>query len=304
MADQSDKPKNTNVLNAQKIVWQLLSGNPRKFYATGFANLDKALGGGLTNKLYVLGGMAATGKTTLALQIAVEIARDGNPVLFVSFEQSPEVLLSKVISRETWISSEKLSFSCTASEINYSKLPKSELIELQEYIQSDCNEIIQNLNFYESHGRITVDNIREAIIRIQVQTNKDPLLVIDYLQLIASMYHLKDDKANVDEAVSQLKNIVMENHIPVLVISSLNRNSYDRKISMRSFKESGLIEYTADVLMGLEQAADSSRNWLNDYSDTAIEKKTILRIIKNKDEPGEIEIKLSFNAAFNTFTEM
>ena len=118
------------------------------------------------------------------------------------------------------------------------------------------------------------------------------------------MYHLKDDKANVDEAVSQLKNIVMENHIPVLVISSLNRNSYDRKISMRSFKESGLIEYTADVLMGLEQAADSSRNWLNDYSDTAIEKKTILRIIKNKDEPGEIEIKLSFNAAFNTFTEM
>lgn len=299
MTDKTYISQDSNIVNAEHVISTLLS-NDRivNFYPTGIDGLDELLGGGLTDRMYVLGGIAATGKTTLALQIAVETARNGNPVLFVSLEQSPNDLLSKILSRETKISGNKLSFSCTATDIKYNKLDLSELTELRDYVLENCSDVIKNINFYESSERISVEDLRIAILKLQELTDKTPLLVVDYLQLIASMYQKHDDKANVDEAVQQLKNIAKNLHVPVVVISSLNRNSYAKKINMSSFKESGLIEYSADVLMGLEPYKSQ------ECSNSENEIQMTLTILKDKDAPWGTSVKLKFNPEYNTFTEL
>jgi replicative DNA helicase len=76
--------------------------------------------------------------------------------------------------------------------------------------------------------------------------------MIDYLQILKPADPRASDKQNTDWAVSELKRISREHKIPVLAISSLNRENYHMPINLTSFKESGAIEYSSDVLIGLQ----------------------------------------------------
>ena len=71
-----------------------------KHYSTGIRKLDQLLGGGLYAGLTFLGATPGTGKSTLILQIASEIAATGQPVLFYSLEMSAEQLEAKILNRE------------------------------------------------------------------------------------------------------------------------------------------------------------------------------------------------------------
>ena len=79
-----------------------------------------------------------------------------------------------------------------------------------------------------------------------------PVVVIDYLQILAPHNDRATDKQNTDKAVMELKRISRDYKTAVIGISSLNRQSYDEPISMKAFKESGAVEYSSDVLIGLQ----------------------------------------------------
>ena len=78
-----------------------------------------------------------------------------------------------------------------------------------------------------------------------------PVVFVDYLQMLALTEHLSD-KQNVDKAVLELKRISRDFNIPVIGISSFNRENYSTSVNLTSFKESGAIEYSSDVLIGLQ----------------------------------------------------
>ena len=81
---------------------------------------------------------------------------------------------------------------------------------------------------------------------------KAPILIVDYLQKLTCLKDYTDDKRNVDFNISELKRISREFDIPVIVISSINRGNYKKQIGFEGFKASGDIEYTADVVIGLQ----------------------------------------------------
>lgn len=83
-------------------------------------------------------------------------------------------------------------------------------------------------------------------------TGKTPLVIVDYLQIVAPYNERATDKQNMDKAVLELKRISRDFKLPVIAVSSLNRMSYGQRISMEAFKESGAIEYSSDVLIGLQ----------------------------------------------------
>ena len=90
-------------------------------------------------------------------------------------------------------------------------------------------------------------------------------MLIDYLQIVAPADMRATDKQNTDKAVLELKRISRDFKIPVIGISSFNRDSYKAgggvnqgKVSMTDYKESGAVEYSADVLIGLEFAGAGS----------------------------------------------
>ena len=102
--------------------------------------------------------------------------------------------------------------------------------------------------------RAGLDTVRDRLREhARVLGGAPPAVFIDYLQILRPVDETgrKSDKQNMDETVSELRRISKTYQVPIVAISSLNRAAYGQPISMESFKESGAIEYSSDVLLGL-----------------------------------------------------
>ena len=104
----------------------------------------------------------------------------------------------------------------------------------------------------EGMGSVGVDQIRARVERHVQVTGTAPVVLIDYLQILAPSDVRATDKQNTDRAVMELKRISRDYNTPVIGISSFNRENYYSPVSLTSFKESGAIEYSSDVLIGLQ----------------------------------------------------
>lgn len=272
---------------------------------TGFPGLDAKLDGGLYEGLYFIGAISSLGKTTFVQQIGDQIARSGHDVLYFSLEMSRFELMAKSISRLTYrISKDKTKSTRLAKStrgILAGKLYEAyreeeiEAIGLSE-IDYEAN-IAPRVWIIEGVGDIGIDQIRDAIERHIRLTGNKPVVIIDYLQIIAPADVRSSDKQNTDKAVLELKRLSRDHKIPILAISSLNRENYNAPINMTAFKESGAIEYSSDVLIGLQYLG-------MDYQEGEADKardKRIRELRKRNDEQAskgqgiEIELKILKN---------
>lgn len=267
----------------EKLMYDIEHGNTKRVISTGFSGLDDALGGGLYPGLYFLGAVSSIGKTTLLLQIADQIAKQGIPVLYYSLEMSANQLIAKSISRYTGISNP---FSAlTVNEIlygDYKKMSHDKIDMLQDAKKKYENDKIgDNMEIVADVGNIKVSDIKQRMNTYKDLLGIVPVVFIDYLQLIAPEEEDRraTDKQIVDKAVLELKRLSRDLDTPVIAVSSINRNSYFESVTMSSFKESGAIEYGSDVLLGLQPAG------MLEYVSSAQEKKYNGSIISEcKDE--------------------
>lgn len=223
---------------------------------TGFAKLDEKIGGGLMRGLYVLGATSSFGKTTLSVQVADNIAAPGHPVLFVTIEQSAQEIVAKSISRLSHDSCNSHSGGLVAQEITTSTARKAWGPAKWEALATATNTytetIAPNLRILEGISRPSVGDVRAAAEAMTAQYGKQPVIVIDYLQLLAPKNDRDSDKASVDFNVTALRQFARDLKTPVWCVATLNRESYSGPVDLDSFKESGSIEYGADYLFGLQ----------------------------------------------------
>ena len=211
---------------------------------TGFSNLDE-LTGGLYPGLYVIGAISSLGKTTFIHQIGDQLAAMGDHVLFFSLEQNRLEMVTKSLSRITARHNKEKAVS--AIKIRAGKITPEVLAAAEEYYKiADRISIIEcnfNTNIY------SIVNYTKAYMETY---NVKPVVIVDYLQIIPPVDPRHSDKEKVDSIVRGLKKLQSENDLVVFVISSINRANYLTPIDFESFKESGGIEYTADVVWGLQ----------------------------------------------------
>ena len=121
-----------------------------------------------------------------------------------------------------------------------------------------------------------------------------PVVVIDYLQILAPYNDRYTDKQNVDKNVLELKRLSRDYQLPVIGISSFNRENYNAPVSMASFKESGAIEYSSDVLIGLQvdgiERAPSEKD--SEYKERIQRLLETVDACKRRGEPIAIEAKI------------
>lgn len=226
---------------------------------TGFKTLDEALDGGLYEGLYIVGAISSLGKTTLVTQIGDQIAAGGHDVLIFSLEMACTELMAKSLSRHTL----ELALAAKMGTI-YAKTARG-ITDGMRYARYGDREreiirqaVVQYANYAgrifieEGVGDIDVTRIRERIARHIDLTGNTPVVIVDYLQIVAPYNERATDKQNMDKTVLELKRISRDFKLPMVAVSSLNRMSYGQKISMEAFKESGAIEYSSDVLIGLQ----------------------------------------------------
>lgn len=266
--------------------------------STGFPELDKLLDGGLYAGLYIVGAVTSLGKTTFTLQIADNIAAAGQDVLFFSLEMAQRELIAKSLSRLTFELSQDKSRAKTTLGIlsgrrwaNYSREEMQLLAQSADQYKDGPG---RHIWFHEGIGNIGVEQIREQVDAHIRSTGRKPVVVIDYLQILAPSDPRASDKQNTDKAVLELKRLSRDKGIPVFGISSLNRDNYLNPINNAAFKESGAIEYSSDILIGLQF---SGMDYQDGEADKAREKR-IRELIKRQQDRGnqgdaeEIELKI------------
>lgn len=285
---------------------------------TGFTLLDYTLDGGLYEGLYVLGAGTSLGKTTFALQIADQIAYSGRDVLIFSLEMARTELMAKSISRGTVIIAKNAGKKSTLYSTSDAKTNRQITAgaKYKDYSERERRLIYQaacayggyaqHIFIHEGIGDIGVDDVRAAVQKHVRLTGNSPVVLVDYLQILAPYDVRATDKQNTDKSVLELKRISRDFKIPVIAISSLNRVGYHGKVDLAAFKESGAIEYGSDVLMGL-QAQDADKE---DFTDDRTRGQTVremeLSILKNRNgrTTGEGRgIQYTFYALFNYFEE-
>ncbi len=276
--------------------------------STGFENLDEILDGGFYPGLYIIGAISSLGKTTFALQVADNAAKKGQDVLVFSLEMGKQELIAKSISRlsfqkcKSWGS--ELDFATTTRNLmNGKSLNSKERVDFLNECIKGYSDYAGRIFYHIGIGDIGVEKIKSVIARHIRITGRKPLVIIDYLQIIAPFDMRATDKQNTDKAVVELKRASRDYDVPIFAISSFNRENYTSPVNIASFKESGAIEYTSDVLMALQfKGMDYLKKEDGKYED---EKSRTARIIqlrneqeKNAEIPGkaqELQLKILKN---------
>ncbi len=281
---------------------------------TGFEQLDKALVGGLREGLYFIGAISSLGKTTFCLQMADQIAKSGRDVIIFSLEQSKYELISKSISRETLMKCKGDTHNAkTAYGIStysrYKDYSKRELELIEEATQS-YRSYSKHIFIYEANEQLGVDDIRKQVANIIKYRRPlhpqgyTPVVIVDYLQILKPAEPKAGVKQNNDTAISKLKLLSKEFSLPVVTISSFNRDNYNAPVSMACFKETGNIEYGCDVLMGL-QLQGVGQSGYNEIEKKGSEVREVeLVILKNRNAAiSKKPIPYEFHTLFNFFDE-
>ena len=239
--------------NTTAYIDSLMSGEIEKFKQardrkTGFANLDE-LAGGLNAGLYILAAMSSLGKTTFALQIADQMAAAGHDIIFYSMEQSRLELVSKSLARLTAQADMKTAVDSLSIRRGY--LPHSVLAAAQQY-----KELVKDrITIKEGNFRIDTDSVKSYVTKYKQLTGSTPIVIIDYLQILQAGGNIaRGKREEIDLVLTDIRQLSRDLDIPIIAISSLNRSNYMQKFSFEALKESGQIEYTADVVWGLQLA--------------------------------------------------
>lgn len=240
--------------NALAYIDMIMNGDIEAFKEslnrrTGFAILDETAKG-LYTGLYVVGAISSLGKTTFCTQLADQLAAAGEEVLFFSLEQSRLEIVSKSIARRT--AQADITTAVDSLSIRRGYLPRHVLTAAKEYKEA----VSDRLSIIEGNFNCNISFIGDYVRRYIQKTGKKPVVFVDYLQILQPE---KDErgrtpstKETVDTIVTELKRLSRENGLTIFVISSLNRSNYLTPVDFESFKESGGIEYTADVVWGLQ----------------------------------------------------
>lgn len=280
------------------------------YICTGFNELDEILDGGLYEGLYIVGAISSLGKTTLVLQIADQIAKTGEDVLIFSLEMARTELMAKSISRLTFERAidqsierryAKTTRGITSSR-SYERYGEIEKNLIRDSIM-DYSKYAEHIFINEGIGDIGADKIREVVDKhIRITGNK-PVVIVDYLQIIAPYNERATDKQNTDKAVLELKRISRDYKIPIIGVSSFNRENYKEEVSMKAFKESGAIEYSSDVLMGLQLKGAGSKDFDEQKEKKKEPREVELVILKNRNGKTGVTVEFDYYPLFNYFEE-
>lgn len=307
--EQKDYKQNSAITLLAEFKTGLTDKSTTNCISTDFKKLDELLAGGFYEGLITLGAESSLGKTTLALQMADQIAQQGNDVLFFSLEMSKMELVTKSISRHTLIESanKDIRLAKTVRQITnpdiYSKYTNKDQ-EILETAINNYEKYANHLYFTEGVGNITTSKIRQQIEKHINLTGNRPVVFVDYLQIITPESKYSTDKQAIDQTILELKRISRDLKVILVVISSFNRNSYGKEVTLSAFKESGSVEYSSDLLLGLQLTDVSAKNFDIEQAKKQIPRKVELIILKNRNGITNEKVKFRYYQPYNMFQEL
>ena len=259
---------------------------------TGYGSLDDKLGGFQKSDLIILAARPSLGKTSLALDIARNIAtKTKKPVGIFSIEMSKEQIVDRIIAAEAGVGLWKLRTGKLSENGEFNDFMR---------IQQALGSLSEAPIFIDDSPSPNIMEIRASARRMQSEFGLE-LIVIDYLQLVKPRNFRADNSMvqQITEISRSLKALAKELNVPVLALSQLSRaveQRPDKIPRLSDLRESGSIEQDADVVMFISR---------EDKSKEGVDKSKIADIIIAKHRNGPTgTIKLFFDQDKVSFVEL
>lgn len=263
------------------------SGSEISGISTGLRDLDKFISGLNKTDLMLLAARPGMGKTSMALNIALNVAKKypKRTVAFFSLEMSKQQLVSRLISNESFVDNKKLATGQLSVD-EWSKIGMAASALSQTDLRVDDNPAL------------TVAEMNAKCRRIDDLA----LVIIDYLQLMTSAggksYGGENRQQVVSDISRSLKIMAKELNVPVLCLSQLSRaneSRQDKRPMLSDLRESGAIEQDADEVLFL---------YREDYYDKDTDKQNVAECIVAKNRHGETgTVELQWLPQFTTFAD-
>lgn len=257
---------------------------------TGIGDLDRTITGLNRSDLLLLAARPGMGKTAFALNIAKNVACGSKKtVAFFSLEMTNEQLCSRLLSTEALVSGTKL---------RTGKLSEEEWLRLIA-----AGDVLRNANIYlDDTPGITVSEIKAKLRRLK----QIDLVVIDYLQLMASGRRIDNRVQEISEITRNLKILAKEMNVPVITLSQLSRASEKRenhKPQLADLRDSGSIEQDADIVLFLYREGYYDKDKGMDAPPSVDQNSGECIVAKNRH--GELtSVKLHWQGEFMRFTSV
>lgn len=256
----------------------------KKGLSSGFSSLDKVIFGLNPSDLILIAARPAMGKTSFAMNIAVNAAKinRGKKVAVFSLEMSCEQLVARMLSSEGRISSEQV----RTGQISFTEWKGL----------NQAAEMLHSLELYiDDTANITIGEMKAKLRRM----NNLGLVVIDYLQLMSTNRKDGNRVNEISEITRNLKIMAKELNVPVITLSQLSRGPEsrpDKRPTLPDLRESGSIEQDADIVLLLYRDYYYTKNEDNIDSSECI-------IAKNRH--GETRtVNLRFDGQFTRFSDV
>jgi len=264
------------------------SGSDISGIPSGLRDLDKFISGLNKSDLMLLAARPGMGKTSMALNIALNVAKKfpKRTVAFFSLEMSKQQLVTRLISNESFVDNRKLTTGQLSMD-EWSKIGIASSALSQTDLRVDDNP------------SVTVAEMNAKLRRIDDLA----LVVIDYLQLMTSSgaklnYSGENRQQVISDITRSLKIMAKELNVPVLCLSQLSRaneSRQDKRPLLSDLRESGAIEQDADEVLFL---------YREDYYNKDTEKQNVAECIVAKNRHGETgTVELQWLPQFTTFAD-
>lgn len=258
-----------------EFVEELYSDEPKKVIKTGFPLMDYKIGGLEPTQLIVIAARPSVGKTGFALQMMLNIAKQGYKTSLFSLETTGVAILERMLSAATGIELSRIKKKSDLSADDLTKLTSaaSEILKLEIDVNSQSN--------------VSTQEVRKQAIK---NKDKQQVIFIDYLQLMQTDSKL--DRRNGIEKISRdLKIIANETGAIIVLLSQLSRgveSRNDKRPMLSDMKEAGGIEADASLAMLLYRDDYYNQDEEDELGKSIVE----CNIAKNKDgETGVIEFE-------------
>ena len=283
--------------------------------STGLIDMDKKLGGLHRSDLLILAGRPSMGKTSLATNIAFNVAKaykrglnqdgtegtvDGGVVGFYSLEMSAEQLAARILSE--------------ASEVSSEQIRRGDMTEPEFRRFVDAAKSLEACPlFIDDTPALPISQLAARSRRLK-RTHGLDVLIVDYLQLVRGSGRSENRVNEISEITMGLKAIAKELDIPVIALSQLSRqveNREDKRPQLSDLRESGSIEQDADVVMFVyreeyyaerEKPSDDKLDEMAAWQDRMDKLHGRAEVVIGKQRHGPIgTVELSFEGRFTRF---
>ena len=272
----TDTVEHINKLYEQK---EKITGIP-----TGFSDLNDKTAGLQSSDLIVVAGRPSTGKTSLALGMALHAALHSSrpsKVAIFSLEMSKEQLCMRLLSAEGRVDMHR---------IRTGQLQREDWPNLTRA----ASKLSESKIYIDDTPGITALEMRAKIRRQKAETGLD-LVVVDYLQLMSGSDNSENRQQEISIISRSLKSVAKELNIPVIALSQLSRaveSRPDRRPVLADLRESGAIEQDADLVLMIYRrdlhAAEKGKteDWKEERTEEKVDRERVAEIIIAKHRNG------------------